>query len=139
MYKQFFIGFGLLCLLLFAVGCGNKCGLKGKVVYSDDQAPLEGGEICLVSDQGIARGTIDKDGNYVVGSVKANDGLPSGNYRVYLTSTELFEPSPNGGLPKRIPRIAEKYQQPETSGLTVEVKSSMTHNIQVDRYDASKR
>ena len=139
MRKQFFIGFGLLCLILFAVGCGNKCGMKGKVVYSDDQTPLDGGEVCLVSDKGIARGAIDKDGNYVVGSIKANDGLPPGNYRVYLTSTELYEPVPGALLPKRIPRIDEKYQQPETSGLSVEVKSSMIYNIEVDRFSSSKR
>ena len=116
------------------VGCNKNCGLKGKVVFSDDQAPLSQGTVCLVSDKGIARGTIEKDGSYVVGSISANDGLPPGTYRIYLTETEFFEPAPGGGLPRRIPQIDDKYSQPETSGLMVEVKSSMTHNIEVDRY-----
>ena len=134
MYKQFLLCFGLFCLLFLVVGCSGKCGLKGKVVFSDDQTPLSQGTVCLVSDKGIARGTIDKDGNYVVGSISAKDGLPPGTYRIYLTETEILEPMPGGGLPRRIPQIDEKYSEPTSSGLSVEVKSSMTHNIQVDRF-----
>jgi len=140
MRKHFLFCFGLFCLLFLAIGCGKNCSLKGKVVFSDDQTPLTLGTICLVSDKGIARGDIDKDGNYVVGSVSAKDGLPPGNYRIYLTDTEIFEPvaGPVAGLPRRVPQIEDKYSQPDTSGLTLEVKSSMTHNIEVDRYGGSR-
>ena len=138
MRKPLMLSFGLLCLFFLAVGCGKNCSLKGKVVFSDDQTPLESGTVCLVSDQGIARGSIDKNGYYVVGSVGARDGLPPGNYRIYLTDTALIEENP-GGLPRITPRIDQKYAKPETSGLTVEVKSSTTYNIQVDRFDTSKR
>ena len=136
MRQHFLFCLGLFCLL-FAVGCGQNCSLKGKVVFSDDQTPLAGGTVCLVSDRGIARGTIDQNGNYVVGSVSAKDGLLPGSYKIYLTDTELFEPVPGGGLPKRFPQVDEKYSNPETSGLNVEVKSSMTHNIEVNRFGRS--
>lgn len=133
-YKHFLIWIGLFCLFLPALGCGDNCSLKGKVVYSDDQSPVTHGQICFVSDKGIARGTIDNNGNYVVGSVGTKDGLPPGTYRVYLTTTELLEPSPGGGLPKITPQIDVKYTKAETSGLTVEVKKSMTYDIEVDRF-----
>ena len=139
MNKQLILSTGLFCLLLFAVGCGGNCGLKGKVVFSDDQTPLESGTVCLVSDKGIARGSIDKSGNYVVGSVSAKDGLPPGTYRIYLTDTEELIPSPSGGLPTIVPRIDAKYANADTSGLTVEVKSSMNHIIQLDRFGTGSR
>ena len=134
-HKHFSFYFGLFCLLIVVVGCGSNPSLKGRVVFADDQTPLDSGTICFVSDKGIARGTIGPGGNYVVGSVGKNDGLPPGTYRVYLVDTEIYEPSlVPGGLPTIIPRIAVKYTQPETSGLTVEVKSSTTFDIQAERY-----
>ena len=134
MSKQVLLYFGLLFLFFFVVGCGNNCSLKGKVVFSDDQTPLTSGTVCLVSDKGVARGTIDQNGNYVVGSVSTKDGLPPGNYRIYLTDTQLVETMPGGTIPKITNLIDQKYEKAETSGLTLEVKSSMTHNIEVDRY-----
>jgi len=134
MSKHFIHCLGLLCLLFLTVGCSQNCSLKGKVVFSDDQTPLDRGTVCLVSDQGIARGSIDKDGNYVVGSLGEKDGLPPGTYRIYVTDTQYLEPSPGGGVARAISLIDGKYSSAETSGLMVEVKSSMTHNIQLDRY-----
>ena len=129
----------MCCLFLLAIGCNSgKSGLKGKVVFSDDQTPLDGGTVCFVSDQGISRGAIGKDGSYVAGSIGANDGLPPGNYRIYFMDTELYEDVPGGGLPKMIRRIDAKYESPDTSGLTLEVKKSMTHDIHVDRYGGSR-
>lgn len=138
MSKQLILCFGLMCLLFLAIGCGGNCSMKGKVVFSDDKTPLESGQICFVSDKGIARGSIDKNGNYVVGSVSAKDGLPPGTYRIYLTDTEGFIPSPGGGLPTIVPKIDAKYAKADTSGLTVEVKASMTHNIELDRFGGAK-
>ena len=136
MSKQLLFCCGLLCLLFLVTGCGKNCSLKGRVVFSDDQAPVTAGTVCFVSDKGIARGTIDQNGYYVVGSIGAKDGLPPGTYRVYITDTEIIESMPSG-LPRRTQVIESKFSQPETSGLTVEVKSSMTHNIEVDRYGSN--
>ena len=134
MYKHFSFCFGLFCLLIFVVGCGDKVGLKGKVVYSDDQSPLEKGTVCLVSNKGIARGSIGANGNYVVGSIGKNDGLLPGTYRVYITDSHDWEEPQPGKITRTIERIDAKYALPETSELTVEVKSSTTYNIKVDRY-----
>jgi len=139
MDKRFLFCFGLLYLLVLVVGCSDYCRLKGRVVFSDDKTPLTQGEVCFVTDTSIHRGPLDEDGYYEVSSIRKNDGLPRGTYRVYLTDTEMNERIP--GLPafNMIPRIAAKYGSPDTSGLVLEVKRSMTHNIEVDRFDAASQ
>jgi len=130
--------FPLLIAVIFLAGCGGQPGLRGKIVFSDDQSPLTQGIVNFESDQGIARGEVDKNGNYVVGSLKANDGLPPGNYRVYLTGTEIFKSNPAGGLVGIEYPIDRKYESPDTSGITVEVKKSMTFDFEVDRFGTPK-
>ena len=122
----------VFCLLAFAIGCGGQPGVRGKVVFSDDKAPLTKGIVNFVNEARIARGQIESDGTYVIGSIKANDGLPPGTYQVYLTNTETTEASA-GGLKKEY-IIDRKYDNAKTSGITVEVKKSMTFDFEVDRY-----
>jgi hypothetical protein len=125
-----------LCLLLGAilvvVGCGNP-GVHGKVVFSDDQSPLSKGVVVFASENHTARGPIDKNGNYVVGSNRAKDGLPVGEYKVYLTATEIYYP-PDTGKPLFERVIHPKYEQPETSGFVLNVTKSQVFNIEVERY-----
>ena len=116
------------------IGCGGNPKVKGKVVFSDDKTPLTQGVVNFVSDKGIARGELDKEGNFVVGSEKVSDGLPPGNYRVYLSSTELYKTDAAGNLAGIEYLIDKKYEEASTSDLTVEVKKSMTYNIEVDRF-----
>ena len=139
MNKQFLLCFGLFCLLFPAIGCTGYCSMKGKVVFSDDKTPLTQGEVCFVTDTNIARGPIDENGNYIISSVKKNDGLLRGTYRIYLTDTEINEKVPGRPAFNMIPRIDAKYGSPDTSGLVLEVKRSMIYNIEVDRFDASKQ
>jgi hypothetical protein len=135
MNKQGMYCVGLICLLFLAVGCnGGNCSLKGKVVFSDDQSPVTAGTVCFLGKDGLARGNIDQKGNYVVGFTEERDGLPPGTYQVYLTGTELSELVPGSSFPKITNLIDFKYASAETSELTVEVKSSMTYNIKVDRF-----
>jgi hypothetical protein len=101
--------------LIFA-GCGNNhVGLSGKVTFTDG-TPLTVGEVCFVTDTFAAYGTLKNDGTYVVGSLSESDGLPKGNYRVYISgASKLISESNIESL------IDEKYSNSETSGLTVEV------------------
>jgi hypothetical protein len=128
-----------LCLffgvLFIAIGCGNP-GVHGKVVFSDDQSPLQKGVVIFASANHTARGEIDKNGNYVVGSNRAKDGLPVGEYKVYITDSEIYYP-PDSGKPLYERVIHTKYEKPETSGLVLNVKSSQVLNIEVERYDPS--
>ena len=131
----------VLVVLALMVGCGGKPGLRGKVVFSDDKSPVTQGIIVFEneSDKSVARGQLGQGGNYVVSSLKANDGLAPGRYRVYLECVETFKDNPSGGLPLIEYIVDRKYEKPETSGLSIEVKKSTTFDFEVDRFDASKR
>jgi hypothetical protein len=106
-------------LFLFFAGCGsNHVGLSGKVTYTDG-TPLTVGKVCFVTDTFSAYGTLQKDGTYVVGSLSENDGLPKGNYRVYINgASKLISESEEMETESL---IDEKYANSETSGLTVEI------------------
>ncbi|MDR3198515.1 MAG: hypothetical protein LBU34_11665, partial [Planctomycetaceae bacterium] len=127
----------LLLAVLTLVGCGNP-KVHGKVVFSDDKSPLQGGTVNFVTDKNIARGQINKNGNYVIGSEQAKDGLPAGEYKIYITDTiKVLPPKDGTGIPVFVQVIHPKYTKPETSGLTLNVKKSQVFNIEVERYDPS--
>jgi hypothetical protein len=129
--------FGVLFfMVVMSIGCGNP-RVHGRVVYSDDKTPVERGVVNFVTDNYIARGPIDKNGYYNVGSTKAGNGLPKGDYRIYITSTVKILPPENGGGPTYVTVIQLKYEKPDTSGLTLNVTGSQKFDIEVDRYDAS--
>lgn len=126
--------FCLFALLVCASGCGNQVKVSGKVLYSDDKSPVTQGTIKLTDGKFAATGSIKPDGTYTVGSVKANDGLPPGEYKVYIIGAEKMETAPGGGLPMLTYTIDRKYEKAETSGLTLKVEKSMTHDFELDRY-----
>ena len=120
-----------VCLLLLA-GCGKNVQVKGKVTF-EDGSPLTVGMLIFTTGTNQSKAVIENDGSYVVGTFKSNDGLPRGTYQVYITGAVH---SPGIGLmgePLGVPveLVDRKYTTPETSGLTCEVKGSMTHNITV--------
>lgn len=125
-----------LCLLalVFLVGCGGNLKLTGKVVFSDDKSPLTSGIVNFISDKGVSRGQIQKDGTYTVGSLKEKDGLPPGDYKVYITSSAINIVDKKIGMVRQEYQIDNKYEKADTSGLTVKVDKSMTYDIEVDRY-----
>ena len=140
--------------LFFVSGCGNA-KVSGKVTLPDG-SPLSKGEVIMQSDKIVAKGKIQQDGNYRMGTTKEFDGLPKGEYQVYLLSTEEYKfPGPGGKLysaeelkavqkgsqtaspmPVAVPRIHKKYEAISTSGLTCSVTGSMVYNIEVLPPDA---
>jgi len=80
--KLFFVF--LLVLMITAISCSDKVPLRGKVTFSDDQAPLTAGQVSFQSDTVLARGYLNPDGTYVLGTEKETDGLPKGTYRVSI-------------------------------------------------------
>lgn len=136
---RYLIFWGLFCLLFLAVGCNRNCGVKGRVVFSDDQTPLIRGTVCFVNEDGMARGIIDKNGYYVVGYTGKKDGLPRGSYKIYLADTDLRGSAVPANFPLPVyPQIEAKYADVETSGLTLEVKSSMTYNLELERFQVER-
>jgi len=117
------------------VGCGGgKVGLRGKVTFSDDDSPLTVGTVCFETDTFIARGVLQGDGSYSMGSMSNSDGLPPGIYRVYVTGAVRAPDNAGGGMTMPIPLIDSKFASGRSSGITAEITTSTkTFDFQVDR------
>ena len=134
----FLLAFVLFPLLL--IGCNNQVQLSGQVTYSDDGTPLETGRVIFDSDKFYARGDIGESGRYVLATHKANDGLPPGQYRVYVADAMRSVTNPDGNSGYEVPLIAPKHTSAETSELVVEVnRPTKTFDFQVDRAPGSKK
>jgi hypothetical protein len=108
-------------------GCGQNVPLSGRITFSDTGEPLPLGTIGFTDGKIQARSDIDADGKYTLGFLSAGDGLPKGEYKIYIQAVRVemqTGPDTDGdGQPdiidrKEIPLIAQKYASPESSGLT---------------------
>lgn len=107
-----------LSTLTLVLGCGSsKESLSGRVTFEDGE-PLDKGTVCFLQDDFLARGDIQPDGTYVVGSTEAADGLPPGTYQVYIEGAVVEDLDAPAGVS---PVIDEKMTSPETSDLTCDV------------------
>jgi hypothetical protein len=70
------------------IGCGENVPLRGKVLY-DDGTPITVGTVNFTTGTHLSRGKIQSDGSYVIGTGKEKDGLPPGNYKIYITGAEI--------------------------------------------------
>jgi hypothetical protein len=139
-----------LFLLLLAVGCSHRLTstkyveVTGKVLYKGK--PLPGGRITFVAVAGGFAGTgnIGQDGQYKVEApigdvqigvdnsmLRQGRGAPHGP----IASPEMMKRS--GGEKDQVTGtyvpIPEKYQRPESSGLTYTVKSeTQTHEVTLE-------
>jgi len=132
----------LLCLVVIFTGCSDNVKVKGKVTLTDG-TPLALGEVIFERDTFSARGDIKSDGTYVMGTLKENDGVPKGEYVVYIRgATSVGESgqvrSLGGGgqsnmisIASMIPIIAKEYTSASTSPLRCNVEKSMVYDIEV--------
>jgi hypothetical protein len=115
------VGLGLLCLS--GCGSGGRYPVHGKLVYADNEQPvkeLAGFEVIFTSEQlhTSARGTVQKDGSFQLGTARADDGTPPGEYVVTLTQPVREPERPNVG-----DRVVDRaYEDPGQSDLKAEVK-----------------
>ena len=135
--KRFYIFWVVGVFLLVLVGCNGHVGLSGKVTYSDDGSPLPVGSVVFKKGGLVSWGKLQSDGTYVIGSMSEADGLPPGEYQVYVSGAEkvLVPGNEEKGTPAIMESLIDlKYTAADTSGLTVEVKRSTQFDFQVDRY-----
>jgi hypothetical protein len=139
MKKNIFQLFLFLCLISLTFGCSSgKVKLSGHVTFSDDQSPLEKGVVVFENGTYSARGVIDTNGKYIVGSESQRDGLPSGTYKVYITDSEHITPAVYPAFPKSKPVIHKKYTNAVSTPLFLEVNTSTKKfDIQVERAEKS--
>jgi hypothetical protein len=122
----------LLVVPLFVAGCGGSSDLievKGRVLMGDKPVPKGHGYVIFHPDASKgnssleqAQGQIDQEGNYVL-VTRENRGVAPGWYKVSVTLAEVIDPA-NPYVTKWL--IPEKYIDPATSGLEVEVVPNPT-------------
>lgn len=133
---------GMVLLVLGIVGCGSNVKVSGKVSFPDG-SPLTVGKVVFETDSFIASGDLQPDGSYTLGSLKKNDGIPPGTYRVSVAGAMKAGEAKNvtmssGGISSTVPMslympvIAPKYTKGETSGITCEVQKSTTFDFKVE-------
>ena len=112
-------------LAAFVLGCSNGDRLPtyevtGKVVFSDS-TPLKGGWIIFESsEQGLAaRGVIDTNGTYRLGTYEQSDGAVAGKQLVAITPATPDSYDPDRG--RAHPIIHRRFTHMDTSGLEFEV------------------
>ncbi|MDR1493363.1 MAG: hypothetical protein LBT05_11675 [Planctomycetaceae bacterium] len=71
---------------------------------------------------------LNENGEYTVGSLKDNDGLPPGTYKVYIQDAIEYNAKEQG-----VSLIHKKFTESNTTPLSFEVKKSgeKTFNIEV--------
>jgi hypothetical protein len=123
-------------LLLGVSGCGPKLhAVRGKVSYADGTPVSEG--MVVFEGRGpdnavTARGEIQTDGGYRLGTYKPGDGALAGKYRVLVTPKS----DPNAvDRPAAPPPFDARFMDFQSSGLEFEVTAAGPNDfpITVDR------
>lgn len=120
----------VVACLIGLSGCGRRPALapvSGRVTL--DGKPLEFGSVMIQPAAGpAARGTIQADGSFTVGTFTPGDGAIVGPATVRVACYEQQRPGgppPQGELALGKSLIPEKYTQFETSGITATVAAGM--------------
>jgi hypothetical protein len=123
--------FFVMGLLLSATtfGCGgdsNMAPVSGKVLL--DGQPLTQGWVTTLPAAGRgARGLIQPDGSFVLGTDDKSDGAVIGLHQVAVTSYAVSaDQGPESGPGKLL--VPEEYVSPSTSELTIDVKADGDNN-----------
>ncbi|MDR3181353.1 MAG: hypothetical protein LBT89_00275 [Planctomycetaceae bacterium] len=105
-----------LLLALFAAGCSDRILIKGTVSYEDDGLPVKHGIIHFDSAVGSFSSTFT-NGNYKTGGEKKVQGIPPGQYTVWLSN--VHDSTEEGGI---VRRVSSEFCSRNSSPLTFEVK-----------------
>jgi hypothetical protein len=123
------------------IGCSNKVKISGTVTFSDGE-PVNFGCVCFDNNGKTYYGYLDNKGHYSPGELKDGDGVPCGNYKIWLSGTVLSEEildkeGESTGKSYDTFRVTEKYTSPKTTDLKFEVKhgGSKTFDFTVERPD----
>jgi hypothetical protein len=117
-----------------AAGCGSKMyPVQGKVIFKDGRA-LSGGQVIFEPEDKeanfSARGDIQADGTFRMGTHTDDDGVPAGTYRAVV----MPKPPPNPDQrPRPPPPIHPRFQSFDKSGLKYTVPGDPKLTIEVDK------
>lgn len=126
--------FLIVSLAMCATGCSDKIKVKGRVTYADSGDPLTIGSVCFEANGYVARGKLDGNGNYQLTSIKPNDGVPPGNYKVFVDGALEPAGKNNLGQTAKVAILDRKYTDPAKPTYTFEVnRSNRTFDFTVER------
>ena len=131
------LGLSLAFLLGFVAGCGKSgpqmVPVNGNVTL--DGSPVNGASVMFLPDKGRpAQGNTDAQGHFSLNSIPGGAGAELGKYQVTVTLTKHtgvtagadgLESGPASGPVKVEYLVPQKYSDPKTSGITIEVKPGM--------------
>ena len=140
----------LFSFSLLMTGCGNYVSVSGTVTFPDG-TPLTVGTVVFQSGTHVAKGTLDSSGRYRLGSKSQSDGLPPGEYKVYVSGAgavpEGFVPPPSSGDPRYYSGSDESgyvswvdpvFVSPETTPLSCAIVRGQTFDFQVEPFTTKK-
>lgn len=126
----------LLVIPFWVAACGDSekfdtVPAKGTVTYKGK--PLEKGQIQLLPDNGPAAVGLIGDGMFVLGTNADGDGAPPGKYRVTVFSYKENKTRFGETISKAV--IPNRYANPDTSGIVVEIPERGNEAIKVELVD----
>jgi len=142
--KALWLVLAAAALAISASGCGDaEAGIEKTATASGllthRGQPLAHYQVMFTPEDGRrpAAGVSDEHGKFTLGTNDAGDGAPPGKHRV---SVVYVGPPSSGGdgqnnfapPPSPKTKLAAKYSNPETSGLTAEVPASGAGDLKVE-------
>lgn len=111
----------ILSCLLTVAGCGatgsNTGKVRGKVTL--DEKPLAFGSVVTLPQSGRGAHGVISNGTFELGTAGNSDGAVIGVHKVAVIAQEVAAGGPEGPAGKLL--VPERYTNPETSGLSIEV------------------
>jgi len=130
----------VIIAVICAVGCSKNVKVSGKVTYPDG-SPVTVGRVTFETPTFSVSGALKEDGTYTLGTLSEGDGITPGQYKVFIAGAmhrvegaNMIVPSgaaEGQAMPMFVPAVAPKFTKADTSGITCEVKGSMTFNFEV--------
>lgn len=121
----------LLVALLGVAGCGDSNGVASvHGVVTLDGKPLTEGTVIVTPAEGrMAKGEIQPDGSFALGTFSESDGAKIGTHPVTVLPLPGGEGQPPSAAAKLLPR---RYSVAKTSGLTAEVKPNTNNELTIE-------
>ncbi|SIO65733.1 hypothetical protein SAMN05444166_7812 [Singulisphaera sp. GP187] len=123
-----------LTLALALAGCSRDSDLvaavpaAGTITYKGK--PLESGNLQLIPEKGRSASGAIKDGKFVLTTYTDNDGAIPGKHTVTVTAYKEVKVK-GENEPQQVLIIHEKYANPTSSGLVLEIPSGGKQDIEI--------
>lgn len=118
----------IILLTCSACSRSNLHRVSGRVHFADG-SPLTSGRVAIdFGDGRSARGRINADGTFKMGTLKDRDGVRPGTWQVTILDSDLLDFATG----KVVQQVHDRFQNPETSGLSFTVPDQMIWDITVE-------